>query len=466
MPHFLMHQGQSSKSRLLVSKNRWFDISGYRPHAEQVRIHANNARFRVVVAGRRWGKSLLAAKEAEVMILAPDTRGWIVSRTYQLGDKVFREIYSDLIMKFGIETVRRNYSLKGGSMYLEFPWGSSVEVKSADHPDSLLGEGLDWLIFDECAACAGNIWEQYLRPTLSDRQGWAIFISTPRGYNWFYDLYMRGQDVNHHDWSSWRFPTSGNVFIPGDEIEAARKTLPKGTFRQEYGAEFIIQSAQVYADFSEDINITDILPERGWLRYRAIDFGYENPFVCLYIAVDPEDRVYIYDEIYERHITIEAMATMMNKGDRLYEETEIIEIPCKWVLGSLEDTGCTLSGSEEYRRLRVVKRNIYEFTVCDPSGKGQRATLMENGIITIANRSDKLRGIELVRQQLIRRGDGKPGLYVHRKCINTIKEFNQYSYEDDTIFGRKEEPKKESDHAMDALRYFIAFWRQGLISQR
>jgi len=113
-------------------------MSDYEPHSGQLLLHASKARFRVVVAGRRRGKSLLAAKEAEVMILRPQTRGWIVSKTYDLGEKVFREIYSNLIQIFNLDTVRKSYSSKSGSMYLEFPWGSVVEVKSAEHPDSLI----------------------------------------------------------------------------------------------------------------------------------------------------------------------------------------------------------------------------------------------------------------------------------------------------------------------------------------
>ena len=77
----------------MISKDKWFVMSGYKPHTGQMCLHRSDARFRVVVAGRRWGKSISAAKEAELMILKPRTRGWIVSKTYELGEKVYREIY-------------------------------------------------------------------------------------------------------------------------------------------------------------------------------------------------------------------------------------------------------------------------------------------------------------------------------------------------------------------------------------
>ena len=428
-------------------KKELFRISGYEPHPGQVLLHDSKARFRVVIAGRRWGKSLLAAKEAETMILKPLTRGWIVSKTYDLGEKVFREIHNTLIHQFNLQTVRKSYSPKGGSMYLEFPQGSIVEVKSAEHPDSLVGEGLDWLVFDECASCKASIWEQYLRPTLSDRNGWALFISTPRGYNWLYDLWKRGNDPDHPEWKSFRFPSWDNPHLSGEDIEEAKRTMSRAAFEQEYGAAFTFSSGQVYKEFDpaihivpeEELNILSSAESGEWRRFRSIDFGYENPFVCLYIAVDPEDRVIIYDEYYQRHKTMEQHASF------LLEEEQKSKAKIKSLITRKHDN------------------SLYEFTTCDPSAASARATLFEKGIVTIAPRSNILQGLELVRRQLRVREDGKPGLYISSKCVNTIKEFNLYSYPDkmDT-----EEPDKENDHAMDSLRYFLIQWNRGYISQK
>ncbi len=160
-----------------IRKYDWFELSNYEPHPGQRLIHDSNARFRLVSAGRRWGKSLSAAREAECFLLKPNTRGWIVSKTYDLGEKVFREIYRNMIVRFRLQPRKKSNSVKSGNMFLEFPWDSVVEVKSESNPESLLGEGLDWLIFDECAGADRKTWEMYLRPTLSDKQGKAIFIS-------------------------------------------------------------------------------------------------------------------------------------------------------------------------------------------------------------------------------------------------------------------------------------------------
>jgi phage terminase large subunit len=407
---------------LCISKDKWFKMSDYWPHRGQGLLHNSKARFRVVVAGRRWGKSLSAAKEAEAMILTPGTRGWVVSKTYDLTRKVIREIYDDLVIKSRLNPLKNQMS---GPIVLEFPWGSSVEGKSAEHPESLLGEGLDWLIFDECAKCKALIWEQYLRPTLTDREGWALFITTPSGYNWVYDLWKRGNDPDYPEWESFKSPSWENPHLSREDIDEAQRTMSEAVFMQEYGADFTLSSGQVYKEFD---HIKHVLPEDelvidpDWPRFRSIDFGYENPFVCLYITVDPEDRVIIYDEYYQRHRTMEQHARNLRKDNARYE-----------------------------------------YTVCDPSGVSARATLLENGIPTVAVRSNILYGMEAVRQQLRIREDGRPGLYVSSRCVETIREFNLYSYPDGII---GEEPAKEYDHCMDALRYFIVNWRRGHIRQR
>ena len=105
----------------------------------------------------------------------------------------------------------------------------------------------------------------------------------------------------------------------------------------------------------------------------------------------------------------------------------------------------------------------FEYTACDPSGASARATLLENGIPTLAVRSNILQGLEAVREQLKIRSDGKPGFYISNKCLETIREFNLYSYPEDAV---SEDPVKEHDHAMDAIRYFVVNWQRGYINQQ
>ena len=421
---------------LKIRKEEWFEMTNYQPHSGQIPLHNSEERFRVIVAGRRWGKSLSAAKEAEVMLLTPGTRGWVVSKTYDLTRKVIREICNDLMVKQKLKPTKKQMS---GPIVLEFPWGSCVEGKSAEHPESLLGEGLDWLIFDECAMCKASVWEQYLRPTLTDKEGWALFITTPNGYNWIYDLWKRGHDPDHREWKSLKSPSWENPYLSGTDIDEARRTMSDRVFMQEYGADFTLSSGQVYKEFDEALHVIpadDLFIHPDWRKFRSIDFGYENPFVCLYITVDPEDRVIIYDEYYQCHRTVEQHANFLSgKGDV----------------------------ASAYSPTARNRTSQFEYTTCDPSGASARATLLENGIPTLAARSSVLQGLEAVREQLKIRADGKPGFYVSSRCVETIKEFNLYSYPEN---ADTEEPKKDHDHAMDAIRYFVVNRRRGYISQQ
>ena len=192
----------------------------------------------------------------------------------------------------------------------------------------------------------------------------------------------------------------------------------------------------MYKEFDEAIHIVpadELFIHPDWARFRSIDFGYENPFVCLYFVVDPEDRMILYDEYYQRHRTVEQHANFLNeKGD--------VDFP----------TARSESGH-------------FEYTTCDPSGASARATLLENGIPTLAVRSSILQGLEAVSGQLKVREDGKPVFYVSSRCVETIREFNRYSYPESSI---SEEPVKEHDHAMDTIRYFVVNWRRGCISQQ
>jgi len=129
--------------------------------------------------------------------------------------------------------------IRQGELMVAVPGGGTVQIRSADDPQSLRGEGLDYAVLDECAYMKEAAWSEALRPALSDRKGGALFISTPHGLNFFRDLWLRGQDDAYPDWQSWTFKTIDNPFIDPDEIAAARASMPSRIFMQEYEASFL-----------------------------------------------------------------------------------------------------------------------------------------------------------------------------------------------------------------------------------
>jgi hypothetical protein len=126
-----------------------------------------------------------------------------------------------------------------------FPGGGMVAVRSADNPDSLRGEGLDFVVLDECAFMQREAWSEAIRPALSDKLGKALFISTPKGRNWFWEHYQKGL-AGDNDWAAFTYPTLSNPYIQPEEVEAAKRDLPELIFRQEYMAEFLEGEGSVF----------------------------------------------------------------------------------------------------------------------------------------------------------------------------------------------------------------------------
>jgi len=235
-----------------LNKRALFRDLGYAPHPGQAEIHNSQALRRVVACGVRWGKSLCAAMEALAAAMEPKPRsiGWVCGPTYDLCDKIFREI----VVVVAQHLRHRIVSLKDNEkrLILRNMGGGLSEIrgKSADNPVSLLGEGLDWLIVDECARLKPTIWQGFLTQRLIDRKGWALLISTPKGKGWFFDLFRRGQG-NDPDYSSWNSPSWQNPFLDREMIEQERTRLPERVFKQEFGGEFLEGSGQVFRNVRE-----------------------------------------------------------------------------------------------------------------------------------------------------------------------------------------------------------------------
>jgi phage FluMu gp28-like protein len=179
---------------------------------------------------------------------------------------------------------------------IEFPGGGIVQIRSADNPDSLRGESLDRLVMDEAAFMREEAWTEALRPTLSDRRGRAVFISTPKGRNWFWRAWQLGQGADP-DWCSWQFPTTANPHIDPAEVAAARRNLPERIFAQEYLAEFIEDGGGVFRRVMEAA-VVEEQPHaiQGHEYVMGVDLARKIDFtvcVVLDISVSPARMVAI-----------------------------------------------------------------------------------------------------------------------------------------------------------------------------
>ena len=244
-----------------------------RLHPGQKTVWDEHARFKVLASGRRWGKTLLGSL-ACVVDGASGGRAWWVAPSYKMAMVGWRVVY-----RLGRQIPGAN--IRRGDLLVEMPGGGSVQVRSADDPQSLRGEGLTLAVLDECAFMSEEAWTEALRPALSDRLGGALFISTPKGRNWFWRLFQRGQDDGESDWRSWRFPTLDNPFIAPSEIEAARRDLPERIYQQEYEARFLEDAGGVFRRVMEAATLAPQDPARGEQYVMGVDWGKSNDFTVL-----------------------------------------------------------------------------------------------------------------------------------------------------------------------------------------
>jgi hypothetical protein len=390
-------------------------------------------------------------REVPKMLINKPSMGWIVAPTYDLGEKEFRVFWDILVNKLQIpvEKGKTYYSVRTKDFRITTQWGSVLEVRSAEHPDSLVGEGLDYVIMAEAAKLKQSVWEKNIRPALADKRGSAIFVSTPEGFNWFYDLWKAGQSSKHPDWWSIKSPSWDNSEVfPGGrqdaEILSLESTTTEEWFAQEIGAEFTSFAGRIFSEFDEGYHVIDAADwhfREDWPNYVSFDFGFRNPFCCLNIQVDPMDNVYVWDEYYERRLTTT-------------QHAENLKSIIQWrVDGGFHDP----AGPEQAGALMSVWH--------DKNAKYRNSWLRSVNIDPAPN--DWKLGVDRVKEFLKLHdmdGDGipeTPKLYVVSNCENTIREFNTYRVKDQSEkmaeqMDPREEPRKKDDHAMDALRYFIA----------
>jgi hypothetical protein len=219
-----------------------------RYHSAQQIVADSKARYKVLCCGRRWGKSRFCANEI-LSYLYSDLRPkivWIVAPTYELTTiiiNIIKDIAKHLIVKSN--DTNKEYQLLGGHI---------IEGKSGE-TGTLIGRAIDLLIIDECARLKEETWTQELSPTLIDREGKVIFISTPLGRNWYYRLYMDALNDETGEWAAFTFPTATNPYLPAEEVIKMKKKMPDIIFKQEILAEFLDDATSFFRSV-DDIILT------------------------------------------------------------------------------------------------------------------------------------------------------------------------------------------------------------------
>jgi hypothetical protein len=272
------------------------EIKLFKPHLKQRecinRIESSGSKYIIIDCGRQFGKSLLAMNLLLKWTLENDNSiGFWVSPIYSQAKKVFDELVKALKPSGLVKNVNRT------EVWIKFNNGSTIHFKSAEKPDNLRGYTLDFLVMDEAAFMRDAIWNEILRAATLVRGKRILFISTPKGKNYFYQLYNRGVSDEYPEYLSLKYTSYDTPFITKEEIDEAKQTLPDDIFKQELMAEFIDDGGEVFRNYSGSQIISKWQEPMESERYWAgIDLGRQNDFTVLTVVNNYNQIVYIYRE--------------------------------------------------------------------------------------------------------------------------------------------------------------------------
>jgi len=354
-----------------------------------------------------------------------------VSPTYRQSKEIAWRLFDDIVPKGTI--LKRNET----ELSIELRNGSRISLKGADNPDSLRGVGLDGVVMDEYAFMSPMAWT-IISPTLQDRKGWAIFISTPDGYNHFYDLYNTVDD----DFKSFHFTSYDNPYLDPVELEKEKTRMSPERFEQEYMAEFMKRSGAIWPDFSRDIHCVDRRQPAGTI-FGSIDFGFAigHETAVLWHEVTSKG-IYTFDGFDVSQKGIEEINEQMKAQTNGLQVQGIFPDPARPdLIEELRRRSWPILETSKDVELGIAK--VHEYMQFDPIEKKPKWTISRH----------LTKAIEQIEQ------------YVWTEVRGTDGKFKQV-------------PKKEDDNYPDSLRYMIfnylnqprtqtsATYRRGNVHQR
>jgi hypothetical protein len=376
-------------------------------------ISDDQSRFRVIGAGRRFGKTFLAINELAKFSRFPNQKCLYMATSYRQAKTV---IWNDLLdMLYSRNWIHK---VNQSELMVTLVNGSTITLRSSENKDSLRGGKYNFIALDEFADMDPETWFTVLRPTLSDTLGHAMFIGSPKGRNHFWDLWAQAGATE--DWSSYQFTTAQGGNVDPEEIEAARRDLDARQFAQEYEAQFVTYESVIFYGFTEhNVQSINILNAERYPLEVGMDFN-RNPMSAV-IGIKHNDQLHIFDEI-------------------------------------------EIYGSDTYEMVKEIKNrypgraiNVYP----DATGRaGSTNSVLSNHVILKNNGfklfTDKTNpsvadSINAVNA-LLRNSSGVIRLTIEPKCVRLRECLIKHTYKPNTRV-----PDKDSgfDHLTDSLRYLV-----------
>jgi hypothetical protein len=379
-------------------------------------IADSKSRFKVVIAGRRWGKTTLSVREICYHARIPEQEIFYITSSYRAAKMIVWKPLKKRLLE--LQWVKK---INESELSIQLVNGSTISLKGAENGDSLRGVRLDFVVFDEVASVEESVWIEVIRPALADRQGKALFIGTPQGKsNWSYDLWQLGQD-GVDQWSSWQYTTKQGGWVTDAELEAARRDMTEKQYRQEFEATFESFEGRVAWSYTKD-NIAEAPDTVIDIIHIGMDFNV-NPMVCS-VAVQRQNKMYVIDEIHLANSNTEEM--------------------CQEIL------------------TRYPKSKVFVYP--DPAGSARKSSaggmtdhniLSNKGFVVKApNKHDPVRDRVNAINARFCSADGVRHLFISNSAKYTKESLDKHVFKPGSQI-----PDKDTgyDHMFDALSYMVAY---------
>ena len=374
-------------------------------------------RFKVLITGRRFGKTHLGIRElCKSAATIPGSINWAICPSYRMAKAIWwTQIKEKLNNLRWIETSNE------AELTIRLKNGSQIALKGCDNPDSLRGLGLDFVIFDEFQDSPKEAFTEVIRPALSDKKGRAMFTGTPKGVgSWSHELFTRA--LNEQDWAAWQFTTIDGGNVDAEEIESARRDLDEKTFLAEYMATFNTYSGTVAYNFSYKENVVPLPePEMGWIHV-GIDFNI-LPMTAVIAQVKGQE-CHVFDELHMKGSNTEEVCEELKHR---YPYSKIIAYP-----------------DPASRQKKTSAGGKTDFSILMNAGFTVKARHFHTPV------RDRVNSLNAK----LKNAAGLRTLFIDPKCKHTIDSLQRLSY----IEGTNTIDKNSGlDHQFDALSYAVDF---------
>jgi len=393
-------------------------------------VFGSSARFRVIVAGRRWGKTYLALiLLLEIAMKFPGCDVWYTAPNYRQAKRVAWRKFKRLLPR---HLIARSHE---SELFFDLRNGSRITLVGRENPDSLRGEGLRRIVNDEFASNergdkGKETWDAVLRPMLSDLRGDAVFISTPRGFNWGYDFYLRGQDDEWADWHSWQMTTLQGGNVAQEEVDDARREMDAELFAQEYEASFQKLKGLIYKTFDANLHLdNDIeLPDDVEILVGQ-DFNVE-PMAAVLAYRNPHnsEECLVFDSLELGDSNTQEMADALTQR---FPDRKLVSCP--------DPTGKSRKTSAD--------RGVTDFTLLRDAGFEIRAPSKAPPVIDRENNT----------KAMLRSAAGDIRVRIHPRAKRLIRGLQGLRYKEGTRL-RDKSASPPLDHICDAFDYLL--WQE------